>query len=99
MQTCPSFHSIHSLFSDLDVLLPSAVIPLLLLFCQCGGADTIFPDQFSDLPFDAKEHLISYHTEGNGEDKVCIFASVVRKEKDPTPFSVISILVYTESDT
>nr|XP_020443333.1 desmoglein-2-like [Monopterus albus] len=44
-------------------------IPLLLLFCQCGGADTIFPDQFNDLPFDAKDHLISYHTEGRGEDK------------------------------
>uniref|UniRef100_A0A3Q1HGP3 Cadherin domain-containing protein n=1 Tax=Anabas testudineus TaxID=64144 RepID=A0A3Q1HGP3_ANATE len=44
--------------------------PLLLLFCQCGGADIIFPDQFSDLPFDAKEHLMSYHTEGRGEDKV-----------------------------
>uniref|UniRef100_A0A8D0D910 Si:ch73-74h11.1 n=1 Tax=Sander lucioperca TaxID=283035 RepID=A0A8D0D910_SANLU len=45
-------------------------IPLLLLFFQCGGAGTIFPDQFSDLPFDAKEHLMSYHTEGRGEDKV-----------------------------
>ncbi|KAF7647869.1 hypothetical protein LDENG_00165520, partial [Lucifuga dentata] len=44
-------------------------IPLLLLFCQCGGAHTIFPDQFANLPFDAKEHLISYHTEGKGEDK------------------------------
>ncbi|TKS74173.1 Desmoglein-2 Cadherin family member 5 HDGC [Collichthys lucidus] len=44
-------------------------IPFLLMFCQCGGADTIFPDQFSDLPFDAKQHLISYHTEGKGEDK------------------------------
>uniref|UniRef100_A0A3Q3RUB5 Uncharacterized LOC113128963 n=1 Tax=Mastacembelus armatus TaxID=205130 RepID=A0A3Q3RUB5_9TELE len=45
------------------------LIPLLLLFCHCGGADTIFPDQFSDLPFDTKEHLISYHTEGKGDDK------------------------------
>ncbi|XP_071342908.1 uncharacterized protein [Trachinotus anak] len=51
-------------------------IPLLLLFCQCGGADTIFPDQFSDLPFDVKEHLISYHTEGRGEDKEVPLQSV-----------------------
>lgn len=48
----------------------SAVIPLLLLFCQCGGANTIFADQFTDLPFEAKEHLISYHTEGKGDDRV-----------------------------
>lgn len=52
------------------IVFVSAVIPLLLLFCQCGGADNIFPDKFSDIPFDAKEHLISYHTEGKGEDKV-----------------------------
>ncbi|XP_034736447.1 uncharacterized protein LOC117949952 isoform X2 [Etheostoma cragini] len=44
-------------------------ILFLLLFCQCGGADTIFPDQFSDLQFGTKEHLMSYHTEGIGEDK------------------------------
>ncbi|XP_068175324.1 desmoglein-2.1-like [Antennarius striatus] len=50
-------------------LLLLLLIPLLLLFCQCGGANTIFPDKFSDLPFEAKEHLISYHTEGRGEDK------------------------------
>ncbi|KAK5609287.1 hypothetical protein CRENBAI_012824 [Crenichthys baileyi] len=46
-----------------------AVIPLLLVFCQCGGANTIFSDQLSDLPFDTKEHLINYQTEGLGEDK------------------------------
>lgn len=46
------------------------VLPLLLLFCQCGGANTIFPDQFTDLPFEAKERIISYHTEGNGKDEV-----------------------------
>uniref|UniRef100_A0A3B5L663 Cadherin domain-containing protein n=1 Tax=Xiphophorus couchianus TaxID=32473 RepID=A0A3B5L663_9TELE len=46
------------------------LIPLLLVFCQCGGANTIFSDQFSDLPFDTKEHLINYHTECIGEDKV-----------------------------
>lgn len=54
-----------------------AVIPLLLLFCQCGGADAIFPDQFADLPFDAKEHLISYHTEGKGEDKVGLHVCLI----------------------
>ncbi|CDQ81186.1 unnamed protein product [Oncorhynchus mykiss] len=43
------------------------LVPLMLLFCQCRGA---FADQFTDLPFDAKEYLISYHTEGKGEDKV-----------------------------
>lgn len=25
---------------------------------------------FADMPFDTKEHLISYHTEGQGEDRV-----------------------------
>ncbi|AWP11355.1 Hypothetical protein SMAX5B_016356 [Scophthalmus maximus] len=44
-------------------------IPLLLLLCHCGGKDTIFPEKFNDLPFDAKEHLISYRTEGRGDDK------------------------------
>uniref|UniRef100_A0A3Q0QS60 Si:ch73-74h11.1 n=1 Tax=Amphilophus citrinellus TaxID=61819 RepID=A0A3Q0QS60_AMPCI len=45
-------------------------VPLVLLLCQCGGADKIFPDKFSEVPFYTKEHLISYHTEGRGEDKV-----------------------------
>ncbi|KAM3619190.1 uncharacterized protein V6R79_004353 [Siganus canaliculatus] len=49
------------------------LIPLLLLFCQCGG---VFADKFSDLPIDAKEHLISYHTEGPGEDKEVPLQSV-----------------------
>lgn len=25
---------------------------------------------FTEMPFDTKEHLISYHTEGQGEDRV-----------------------------
>lgn len=58
--------------SQEELCLSCAVVPLLLLFCQCGGADSVFPEHFSELPFDAKEHLISYHTEGRGEDKVCV---------------------------
>ncbi|KAI4828638.1 hypothetical protein KUCAC02_022718 [Chaenocephalus aceratus] len=42
-------------------------IPLLMLFCQCGGE--LFPDSFRDMPWETKEQLISYHTEGRGEDK------------------------------
>ena len=42
-----------------------SVVPMLLLFCQCGVVN-----EFMELPFDAKEHLISYHTESKGEDKV-----------------------------
>uniref|UniRef100_A0A8C1X0J5 Si:ch73-74h11.1 n=1 Tax=Cyprinus carpio TaxID=7962 RepID=A0A8C1X0J5_CYPCA len=38
--------------------------PFLLIFCQCGTMR-----EFTDLPFDAKESLIAYHTEGIGEDK------------------------------
>lgn len=48
-----------------SVLLAFSVVPFLLIFCQCGTVS-----KFTDLPFDAKEHLISYHTEGIGEDKV-----------------------------
>uniref|UniRef100_A0A665U6I7 Si:ch73-74h11.1 n=1 Tax=Echeneis naucrates TaxID=173247 RepID=A0A665U6I7_ECHNA len=55
------------MLTALFVLLLSS---LCLLFCQCGGTATIFPDQFHDLPIDTKDHLISYHTEGRGEDKV-----------------------------
>ncbi|KAL2089419.1 hypothetical protein ACEWY4_014107 [Coilia grayii] len=43
------------------------LIPLLLLFCQCGGAGLI--GDFAEIPYGAKESLISYHTEGQGEDK------------------------------
>ncbi|XP_076134151.1 desmoglein-2.1-like [Alosa pseudoharengus] len=44
------------------------LIPLLLLFCQCGAAG-MGGEAFAEIPFGAKEHLISYHTEGQGEDK------------------------------
>ncbi|XP_017544729.1 uncharacterized protein LOC108416204 isoform X2 [Pygocentrus nattereri] len=40
------------------------LVPMLLLVCQCGVVS-----EFTELPFDAKEQLISYHTEGKGEDK------------------------------
>ncbi|KAJ4922991.1 hypothetical protein JOQ06_021692 [Pogonophryne albipinna] len=42
-------------------------IPLLMLFCQCGAE--LFPDSFLDMPWETKEQLISYRTEGRGEDK------------------------------
>ncbi|KAL7888147.1 hypothetical protein AOLI_G00031210 [Acnodon oligacanthus] len=48
-------------------LLLLLLIPLLLLFCQCGAA--AMGGAFADMPFDTKEHLIAYHTEGQGEDR------------------------------
>ncbi|XP_063075438.1 desmoglein-2-like protein [Engraulis encrasicolus] len=43
------------------------LLPLLLLFCLCGtGA---LAADFKTIPWGAKEHLIAYHTEGQGEDK------------------------------
>uniref|UniRef100_A0A8C8MNX1 Desmoglein 2 n=1 Tax=Oncorhynchus tshawytscha TaxID=74940 RepID=A0A8C8MNX1_ONCTS len=49
-------------------LLLLLLVPLLLLFCLCGGVASI--GDFKAMPFDTKEHLIPYHTEGQGEDKV-----------------------------
>uniref|UniRef100_A0A8C5F7T6 Desmoglein 2 n=1 Tax=Gadus morhua TaxID=8049 RepID=A0A8C5F7T6_GADMO len=49
-------------------LLLLLLLPLLLLFCLCGGAGAI--GSFKAIPFDAKEQLIAYHTEGLGEAKV-----------------------------
>ncbi|XP_012730885.3 desmoglein-2 [Fundulus heteroclitus] len=46
-------------------LLLLLLVPLLLLICLCGSAAR----EFKAIPFEAKEHLISYHTEGQGEDK------------------------------
>ncbi|KAM9458364.1 desmoglein-2-like protein [Salvelinus alpinus] len=48
-------------------LLLLLLVPLLLLFCLCGGVASI--GDFKAMPFDTKEHLIPYHTEGQGEDK------------------------------
>ncbi|KAG7455194.1 hypothetical protein MATL_G00253940 [Megalops atlanticus] len=47
-------------------LLLLLLVPLLLLLCTCGGAGA---GAFKSMPFDTKEHLIAYHTEGQGEDK------------------------------
>ncbi|XP_015209349.2 desmoglein-2.1-like [Lepisosteus oculatus] len=49
-------------------LLMLLLVPLLLLFCSCGGLGGR-GGYFLDIPFATKEHLISYHTEGQGEDK------------------------------
>ncbi|XP_041849024.1 desmoglein-2-like isoform X2 [Melanotaenia boesemani] len=46
-------------------LLLLLLVPLLLLFCLCGVA----PGDFKPIPFDTKQQLIAYHTEGQGEDK------------------------------
>uniref|UniRef100_A0A3Q1H2R5 Desmoglein-2-like n=1 Tax=Acanthochromis polyacanthus TaxID=80966 RepID=A0A3Q1H2R5_9TELE len=48
-------------------LLLLLLLPLLLLFCLCGGPAAL--GDFKAIPFEAKQHLISYHTEGQGEDK------------------------------
>ncbi|XP_074545677.1 desmoglein-2-like protein [Halichoeres trimaculatus] len=48
-------------------LLLLLLVPLLLLFCLCGGAAAA--GNFKAIPFDTKQQLISYHTEGQGEDK------------------------------
>ncbi|XP_072530139.1 desmoglein-2.1-like [Salminus brasiliensis] len=41
----------------------------LLLTCSCGTAGGSLPKYFADIPFDTKEYLIPYHTEGRGEDR------------------------------
>ncbi|MEQ2247675.1 hypothetical protein ILYODFUR_011594 [Ilyodon furcidens] len=46
-------------------LLLLLLVPLLLLLCLCGSAAR----NFKAIPFEAKEHLISYNTEGQGEGK------------------------------
>ncbi|CAG5896669.1 unnamed protein product [Menidia menidia] len=46
-------------------LLLLLLIPLLLLFCLCGAAAR----EFKPIPFEPQTKLISYHTEGQGEDR------------------------------
>nr|XP_040027751.1 desmoglein-2-like [Gasterosteus aculeatus aculeatus] len=48
-------------------LLLLLLLPLLLLFCLCGGAAAI--GDFKAIPFDTKQQLIAYHTEGQGDDR------------------------------
>ncbi|XP_028817123.1 desmoglein-3-like isoform X2 [Denticeps clupeoides] len=48
-------------------ILALLLLPLLLLFCLCGTAGMV--GAFTEMPFGTKEHLISYHTEGQGEDR------------------------------
>ncbi|KAK3545937.1 hypothetical protein QTP70_016961, partial [Hemibagrus guttatus] len=43
------------------------LIPMLLLMCECGGAAAA--GRFQAFPFEQKQQLITYHTEGQGEDK------------------------------
>ncbi|XP_061654604.1 desmoglein-2-like protein [Phyllopteryx taeniolatus] len=46
-------------------LLLLLLVPCLLLFCLCGGT----AGDFKIIPFETKQQLISYHTEGQGEDR------------------------------
>ncbi|KAL6491068.1 hypothetical protein MHYP_G00014130 [Metynnis hypsauchen] len=48
-------------------LLLLLLIPLLMLFCVCGGAAAIAG--FKPFPADQAQHFMTYHTEGQGEDK------------------------------
>uniref|UniRef100_I3JTH5 Desmoglein-2 n=1 Tax=Oreochromis niloticus TaxID=8128 RepID=I3JTH5_ORENI len=49
-------------------LLLLLLVPLLLLFCLCGSTAAI--GDFKSIPYDTKQQLISYHTEGQGEDNL-----------------------------
>uniref|UniRef100_A0A667WU57 Si:ch73-74h11.1 n=1 Tax=Myripristis murdjan TaxID=586833 RepID=A0A667WU57_9TELE len=92
-QTTSSNFSGPALGALLSAMCLLLFIPLLLLFCQCGGANSIFPDQFTDLPFDATEHLISYHTEGKGDDKVSLLVCLLLlydESMDPYSFGASS---------
>ncbi|XP_061636596.1 desmoglein-2.1-like isoform X2 [Phyllopteryx taeniolatus] len=48
-------------------LLLLLLVPLLVLFCQCGGAVRL-PVGAADIPFETKSHLVNYCTEGQGEN-------------------------------
>ncbi|XP_077098171.1 desmoglein-2-like protein [Siphateles boraxobius] len=58
---------ISGVFLMLLGLLLLLLFPLLLLFCLCGGGAAA--GDFKAIPFDAKDYLIAYNTEGQGEDK------------------------------
>ncbi|KAF0046915.1 hypothetical protein F2P81_000548 [Scophthalmus maximus] len=61
-------------------LLLLLLVPLLLLFCLCGGGAGA--GDFKPIPFDNKQQLISYHTEGQGEDKKSNHATQQSQQKD-----------------
>lgn len=61
------FLTVLKISSDVVPNVFASVLPLLLLFCLCGGVG-----DFKSIPFDPKPGLISYHTEGQGEDKVLV---------------------------
>ncbi|XP_019739970.1 desmoglein-2-like, partial [Hippocampus comes] len=48
-------------------LLLILLVPLLLLFCQCGGAAGL-PGTAAVIPFESESHLVTYSTEGQGEN-------------------------------
>ena len=54
-----------------------AVLPLLLLFCLCGGAGDV--GGFKPMPWEAKQHLVDYNCEGQGEDKVSAVRSLTAR--------------------
>ncbi|XP_061776265.1 desmoglein-2-like protein [Nerophis ophidion] len=63
--TSGSSFSVSGILLLLLGLLLLLLVPLLLMFCLCGGAG----GDFKAIPFDTKQQLISYHTEGQGEDR------------------------------
>lgn len=65
--TTVSRFGVSGVFLMLLGLLLLLLVPLLLLFCVCGGAAGAA--NFKTIPFDAREHLIAYNTEGQGDDK------------------------------
>lgn len=56
------------------------LIPVLLLLCECGGAAAF--GNFKAFPFDQKQQLITYHTEGQGEDKELVLLPKLPEKKD-----------------
>ncbi|XP_067308337.1 desmoglein-2-like protein isoform X2 [Pseudorasbora parva] len=61
-------------------LLLLLLVPLLLLFCLCGGPGAA--GVFKPIPFDTKEHLIAYNTEGQGEDKEMALLQITKGHDD-----------------
>ncbi|XP_004079413.1 desmoglein-2 [Oryzias latipes] len=70
-RTCDARNSKSVVFGAAGVLLMLLglllllLLPLLMLFCLCGSAAM----DFKAIPFETKEHLMQYSTEGQGEDK------------------------------